>query len=102
MTVRFLSSNIYNRTEDASTQQPSPPFQALSPTTSFSRLLLSQDLDLRPLEDVTIEEQGRANRGDGRKNKRTRLLLDARTELTDEELKVSEVSYIHFFAPTNC
>ncbi|KIK07004.1 hypothetical protein K443DRAFT_129571 [Laccaria amethystina LaAM-08-1] len=80
--------------EDASTQQPSPPFQASSPTTSFSRLLLSQDLDPRPLEDMTIEEQGGANRADGRKNKRTRLLLDARTELTDEELKIARAKYL--------
>ena len=93
MTVRLLSSNFYVFIENASTQQPSPPLQALSSTTSFSRLLLSQDLDPQPLDDITIEEQGGANRGDGRKNKRTRLLLDARTELTDEELKVSEVSY---------
>ncbi|EDR15587.1 uncharacterized protein LACBIDRAFT_300643 [Laccaria bicolor S238N-H82] len=81
--------------ENASTQQrPSPPFQALSPTASFSRLLLSQDLDPRPLDDITIEEQGGANRGDGRKNKRTRLLLDARTELTDEELKIARAKYL--------
>jgi len=61
-----------------------------SPATSFSRLLLSQDIDQpQPLRDVTQEEVNRKNQDDPpKKVKRTRLLLDARTELTDDELKV--------------
>ncbi|KDR84977.1 hypothetical protein GALMADRAFT_131737 [Galerina marginata CBS 339.88] len=62
-----------------------------SPATSFSRLLLSQDDDqpLQPFRDITGEEHNRQNQGEPRKKaKRTRLLLDARTELTDDELKV--------------
>ncbi|KAG6857548.1 hypothetical protein H0H87_000147 [Tephrocybe sp. NHM501043] len=40
------------------------------------------------LQDITMEEQNRADT-EIKKMKKTRLLLDARTELTDEELKVS-------------
>jgi len=70
-----------------------PNMQLGSPATSFSRLLLSQDevLPLQPLREVTAEERNRQNQGmepRQRKAKRTRLLLDARTELTDDELKV--------------
>ncbi|KAJ3513821.1 hypothetical protein NLJ89_g2734 [Agrocybe chaxingu] len=67
-----------------------------SPATSFSRLLLSQDLDqMQPLKDITAEERNRENRRTPRqKLKRTRLLLDARTELTDEELKVARAKYL--------
>ena len=64
--------------------------RAASPATSFSRLLLSRDIDQpQPLRDVTREEVNRQNQDDPpKKVKRTRLLLDARTELTDDELKV--------------
>ncbi|CAA7265812.1 unnamed protein product [Cyclocybe aegerita] len=66
-----------------------------SPATSFSRLLLSQDLEqVQPLKDITAE-RNRENQGTPRqKLKRTRLLLDARTELTDEELKVARAKYL--------
>jgi hypothetical protein len=62
---------------------------AFSPATSFSRLLLSQDEEPQvPLADVTaINGQNQNNIG-AKKVKKTRLLLDARTELTDDELKV--------------
>jgi meiotic recombination protein REC8, fungi type len=64
--------------------------QATSPLTSFSAQLLSQDQEgLLPLRDITTEEQNKANQADPvKKAKRTRLLLDARTELTDDELRV--------------
>ncbi|KAJ7487587.1 hypothetical protein B0H11DRAFT_2408492 [Mycena galericulata] len=68
---------------------------ALSPATSFSRLLLSQDQDQpqTPLLDVTLNDHNQANRG-AKKVKKTRLLLDARTELTDEELKAARAQYL--------
>ena len=64
--------------------------RVLSPAASFSRQLLSQDNDaLQLLQDITAEERNRVNRADPQKKlKRARVLLDARTELTDEELKV--------------
>ncbi|KAJ7293565.1 hypothetical protein C8J57DRAFT_1269366 [Mycena rebaudengoi] len=78
----FFSENL-----PPSSFPKSTPRSALSPATSFSRLLLSQDLDEpQPLLDVTTNDQNQVNRGI-KKVKKTRLLLDARTELTDEELK---------------
>jgi meiotic recombination protein REC8 len=61
-----------------------------SPAASFSQLLLSQDIDQpQPLSNITREDSNRQNQDDPpKKVKRTRLLLDARTELTDDELKV--------------
>lgn len=62
--------------------------RATSPT-SFSAQLLSQDQEPLPLRDITTEEQNKANQANPtKKTKRTRLLLDARTELTDDELRV--------------
>ena len=62
-----------------------------SPANSFGRLFLSQDQSFRgtPLQDVPVgQENGKI--GDPKNGKkRARLLLDARTELTDDELKVS-------------
>jgi len=62
-----------------------------SPATSFSRQLLSQDGELfQPLRDITAEHRNKDNQAAASKKlKRTRLLLDARTELTDDELKVA-------------
>ncbi|KAF7306915.1 RAD21/Rec8 N-terminal domain protein [Mycena indigotica] len=64
---------------------------ALSPATSFSRLFLSQDE--APLFDVTNQPTN-ATKPVAKKAKRTRLLLDARTELTDEELKTARAEYL--------
>ncbi|KAJ7900331.1 Rec8 like protein-domain-containing protein [Mycena olivaceomarginata] len=62
---------------------------AFSPATSFSRLLLSQDEEPQvPLADVTAINGQNQNNSGAKKVKKTRLLLDARTELTDDELKV--------------
>ncbi len=75
----------------ASRSQPMlPPFDAHvpSPAISFANLLLSQDIERRPLNDTEKETPMNQNREEPRKHKRTRLLLDARTELTDDELKV--------------
>ncbi|KAG6890416.1 hypothetical protein C0995_008770 [Termitomyces sp. Mi166 len=55
--------------------------------TSFSRLLLTQDDVPTPLHDITLEEHGRTNANLKKPKKITRLLLDARTELTDDELR---------------
>ncbi|KAJ7092714.1 Rec8 like protein-domain-containing protein [Mycena epipterygia] len=69
----------------------------LSPATSFSRLLLTQDDQVDqpqlPLHDVTAADQNQTNRG-LKKVKKTRLLLDARTELTDDELKAARAQYL--------
>jgi hypothetical protein len=67
-----------------------------SPPTSFSAQLLSQDQEQPlPLRDITTEEQNKVNQADlTKKVKRTRLLLDARTELTDDELRVRFMSLI--------
>jgi len=59
---------------------------------SFARAFLSQDLiqgeeTRQPLVDITNGKQ--PNNQLPRKRKRARLLLDARTELTDDELKVN-------------
>ncbi|KAK7064240.1 RNA cytidine acetyltransferase [Favolaschia claudopus] len=68
--------------------------RAFSPATSFSRLLLSQDEEPQvPLADVTTNNQNQKNAG-AKKPKKTRLLLDARTELTDEELKTARAQYL--------
>lgn len=65
-----------------------------SPATSFSRQFLSQDdIEMAPLADLTPVNGKRAN--PGRKKKSARLLLDARTQLTDEELKASLVTPSH-------
>ncbi|KAF8807392.1 hypothetical protein BYT27DRAFT_7099303 [Phlegmacium glaucopus] len=70
--------------------------RATSPPTSFSTQLLSQDQEEPlPLRDITIEELNKANQADPTKKvKRTRLLLDARTELTDDELRVARAKYL--------
>lgn len=77
-------------------ENPPPPLRmdkdvsrATTPT-SFSAQLLSQDQE-EPLalRDITTKEKNQANQADPTKKvKRTRLLLDARTELTDDELRV--------------
>ena len=66
-----------------------------SPTTTFSAQLLSQDQEPLPLRDITTEEQNKANEANPTKKvKRTRLLLDARTELTDDELRVRFMRFV--------
>ncbi|KAJ7225526.1 Rec8 like protein-domain-containing protein [Mycena pura] len=69
---------------------------ALSPAMSFSRLFLSQDMDQPqlPLHDVTANGHNQTNRRIVKKVKKTRLLLDARTELTDDELKTARAEYL--------
>ncbi|KAJ8083983.1 R8 protein [Marasmius tenuissimus] len=80
---------------------PRPSVPPHSPATSFSRLLLSQDEEIHaplPFTDVTSQvvnkDQAKENQPPPKKNKRTRLLLDARTELTDEELKIARAKYL--------
>lgn len=80
--------------EDAVQASPSQPMipptevPAPSPATSFANLLLSQDIEQQPIIDLAEELPVNHHREEPRKHKRTRLLLDARTELTDDELKV--------------
>ncbi|TEB35062.1 hypothetical protein FA13DRAFT_1788657 [Coprinellus micaceus] len=72
--------------------------RAPSPANSFGRLFLSQDDHIRatPLQDVTAPDNEQQPVGPKNQKKRTRLLLDARTELTDEELKVARAQYLEF------
>ncbi|KAF8898747.1 hypothetical protein BD779DRAFT_1666537 [Infundibulicybe gibba] len=77
-------------TEEAFHESMPPP--SLSPATSFSRQLLSQDVE-GPKPDIPIESVV-GHGEDLKKTKRTRLLLDARTELTDEELKAARSQYL--------
>jgi hypothetical protein len=63
----------------------------LTPGATFAAQFLSQNREQTPaLRDVTPNPNidGLANAEPKLKKKRTRLLLDARTELTDDELKV--------------
>ena len=72
--------------------------RATSPTTTFSAQLLSQDQEPLLLRDITTEEQNKANQENPlKKTKRTRLLLDARTELTDDELRVGFMRFMFIF-----
>ncbi|KAJ3790980.1 Rec8 like protein-domain-containing protein [Lentinula aff. detonsa] len=64
---------------------------------NFAQLLLSQDEELPqaepvPLADVTAGQN--TNKPIKKSHKRTRLLLDARTELTDDELKIARAQYL--------
>lgn len=71
-----------------------------SPANSFAQLFLSQDDQFvrapTPLADITTTNQNKNKRKVPPKkiHKQTRLLLDARTELTDEELKVGIPSLV--------
>ena len=72
--------------------------RATSPTTTFSAQLLSQDQEPLLLRDITTEEQNKANQENPlKKTKRTQLLLDARTELTDDELRVGFMRFMFIF-----
>ncbi|KAI3622725.1 rad21 rec8 n terminal domain protein [Moniliophthora roreri] len=76
-------------------RSPAPP----SPANSFTRLLLSQGVESEhcaptPLTDITANARSKENQPPSKKQKRTRLLLDARTELTDEELKIARAKYV--------
>ncbi|KAJ2920204.1 hypothetical protein MD484_g235, partial [Candolleomyces efflorescens] len=90
--------NVYPQGTPGSRQGSVLSKRGPSPTNSFGRLFLSQDQSFRgtPLQDVTLGQ------GDGKTDdpkqikKRARLLLDARTELTDEELKVARAQYLEF------
>ncbi|KAJ3909511.1 Rec8 like protein-domain-containing protein [Lentinula edodes] len=86
-------------------ENPAPSSQQLqalpppaSPANSFAQLLLSQDdgLLLEPalLADVTSGHKNVDKPPKKKTHKRTRLLLDARTELTDDELKIARAQYL--------
>ncbi|KXN90036.1 Meiotic recombination protein rec8 [Leucoagaricus sp. SymC.cos] len=72
-------------------------YNRASSVASFARAFLTQELldadeDRQPLRDITVETH--QNGKQDKKRKRARLLLDARTELTDEELKVARAKYL--------
>ncbi|KAJ3779208.1 Rec8 like protein-domain-containing protein [Lentinula raphanica] len=81
-----------------SSQAALAPQEPASPVHSFAQQLLSQDDELpraetAPLADVT-EDQNTNKPVKKKTHKRLRLLLDARTELTDEELKIARAQYL--------
>ncbi|KAF8078636.1 Rec8 like protein-domain-containing protein [Lyophyllum atratum] len=88
-------SDKENHVNPSAFQSPAlTPLRGLGYGTSFSQLLLSQDEQpIVALNNITQEEQSRTNAGIKRM-KKTRLLLDARTELTDEELKAARAQYL--------
>jgi meiotic recombination protein REC8, fungi type len=99
MHTRLITLQVTQGKENLVTSSQTPVNSQLppSPANSFAQLFLSQDeqlLELEPalLANVTEVRQNNANKRQPKKtnNKRTRLLLDARTELTNEEIKVSE------------
>ncbi|KAG7450531.1 uncharacterized protein BT62DRAFT_520092 [Guyanagaster necrorhizus] len=87
------------KTDDSQKENKAPPSQpniprAITPVLTFSEQLLSQDVEpVQPLQDVTQQFQN-ASAPIQKKIKKTRLLLDARTELTDEELKTARAQYL--------
>ncbi|KAH0590754.1 hypothetical protein H2248_000879 [Termitomyces sp. 'cryptogamus'] len=89
---RSQKENIHHSPGSASPH--STPLSTFSSTTSFLRSLLTQDNVPTPLQDITLEERGRANADIKKTKKITRLLLDARTELTDDELKTARTHYL--------
>lgn len=64
------------------------PLLPHSPATSFSYQLLSQDEHMHVISTKDHDQGNPITLAAAKKAKRTRLLLDARTELTDDELKV--------------
>ncbi|KAF9478528.1 hypothetical protein BDN70DRAFT_933321 [Pholiota conissans] len=68
------------------------PSHGLNPSTFFSRQLLSQDV--QSFNYVVADELNGPKREERRLPKRTRLLLDARTELTDDELRMARAKYL--------
>ncbi|KAK0208222.1 Rec8 like protein-domain-containing protein [Desarmillaria ectypa] len=87
------------KTNDSQKENKAPLSQsniprAVTPVLTFSQQLLSQDAEpVQPLKDVTQHFQN-ASAPTQKKIKKTRLLLDARTELTDEELKTARAQYL--------
>ncbi|KIY71651.1 hypothetical protein CYLTODRAFT_487083 [Cylindrobasidium torrendii FP15055 ss-10] len=69
-----------------------------APPLTFNQEIMSQDdlaavnASLSPLADVTGDHNRKTT--NPKKSKKTRLLLDARTELTDEELKLARTQYL--------
>ncbi|KAG6813801.1 hypothetical protein H0H92_007213 [Tricholoma furcatifolium] len=71
-----------------------PPLRSqleLSPAIPYSQSLFTQDDRPGPLLDITFNEQHHPTTDTQRSKKRRRLLLDARTELTDDELKAQSL-----------
>ncbi|KAG6868589.1 hypothetical protein C0993_000615 [Termitomyces sp. T159_Od127] len=72
----------------------SEPSHSPFSSASFSRRLLTQDDVSTPLQDISLEEHGWANADLKKPKKIARLLLDARTELTDDELRTARAHYL--------
>ncbi|TFK30430.1 hypothetical protein FA15DRAFT_607770 [Coprinopsis marcescibilis] len=91
------SQNDHPRTPSAGNRQRAASLN-LTPGAFFARDFLTQDLGIpEPLQDVTTQEKDRVNQEKEKSKpskKRTRLLLDARTELTDDELKIARANYL--------
>lgn len=70
------------------------PLLPHSPATSFSYQLLSQDEHMHVISTKDHDQGNPITLAAAKKAKRTRLLLDARTELTDDELKTARAQYL--------
>ncbi|KAF9453831.1 hypothetical protein P691DRAFT_771123 [Macrolepiota fuliginosa MF-IS2] len=90
-----------HKRNDKENAQPTPgeDNNQANSVASFAREFLSQDqidagadIERQPLADMTGDNQQTGK--PERKRKRARLLLDARTELTDEELKIARAKYL--------
>ncbi|KAK7468886.1 R8 protein [Stygiomarasmius scandens] len=89
-----------NQTPRSREKSLPPTGAVLSPASLFSRQFLSQveptPPPASPLHDTTSNNNNRLpnKEPNSKKQKRTRLLLDARTELTDEELQLARAQYL--------
>lgn len=91
----YFQLSLHSQNGDKENQATCTPLveNRANSVASFARAFLSQDLiqdeEMRqPLVDITNDIQ--LSNQLPRKRKRARLLLDARTELTDDELKESQ------------
>ncbi|KAK0465040.1 Rec8 like protein-domain-containing protein [Desarmillaria tabescens] len=90
---RKRKANDFQKENKTPLSLPNTP-RAITPVLTFSQQLLSQDAEpVQPLQDITQQFQN-ASAPAQKKIKKTRLLLDARTELTDEELKTARAQYL--------
>ncbi|KAL1719459.1 Rec8 like protein-domain-containing protein [Schizophyllum commune] len=96
---RSASARAKENQPPSSARRSRPPSRALtprgvSPATSFSRQFLSQEDGANPLLETTRKNDEQDIAQAPKKLKRGRLLLDARTELSDEELRMAREQYV--------
>ncbi|KAI5835570.1 hypothetical protein K523DRAFT_411473 [Schizophyllum commune Tattone D] len=96
---RSASARAKENQPPSSARRSRPPSRALtprgvSPATSFSRQFLSQEDGATSLLETTRKNDEQDIAQAPKKLKRGRLLLDARTELSDEELRMAREQYV--------